>query len=202
MPDYSKSKIYSLMCGEMIYIGATTYKLSLRKGRHKRDYLSSKGKCMSKLLYKYAEENGLSLTEDIRIELVCECPCDNKEQLDKIEGEYIRQFKSEYGEKCVNKYITGRTKQEYNNENRDKIKEYKKEYYENNKDKLSQKNKEYYEVNKSKLLEYKKEYYENNKEKIQEYKKEKIVCECGSIINRVELSKHKKSRKHIIRINE
>ena len=64
---------------------------------------------------------------------------------------------------------------EYNEANKEKIKEKRKEYYEKNKEKFKEyyKNnedhhKKYYEKNK----ERKKEYYENNKEKIKGYQKE------------------------------
>jgi hypothetical protein len=182
MPDYSKSKIYRLDCGDMIYIGSTTQPLAKRKGTHKIDYLRNRN-FRSKLLYQYAEDNGLSLTEDIRIELICEYPCDNKEQLDAFEGKYIRQYKEEYGDKCVNKCIAGRTDKEYYEDNKDKILEQKKEYYEDNKDKkkaYQQQNKDkkkeydkqYREKNKEKLLQQKKEYQQQNKTKIAEKKKE------------------------------
>ena len=51
----------------------------------------------------------------------------------------------------------------------------------------------YYEKNKEK----KKEYYQKNKEKL----KEKITCECGSIVSKSVLARHKKSQKHINYLN-
>jgi hypothetical protein len=143
--------------------------------------------CRSSLLYQYAIDNDLSLTEDIRIELICECPCDNKEQLNAFEGKYIRQYKEEYGEKCVNKKITGRTdkqyyednkdkrlqqQKEYNQKNKDKIKAYNQQYREDNKDKRAEQKKEWYEDNKEKLLQQQKEYNEQNKDKIKAYKQQ------------------------------
>ena len=65
--------------------------------------------------------------------------------------------------------------------------------------------KEYYENNKLKLLEQMKEYYINNKDKILEYQKqykqEKITCECGCVSTKHNLTKHKKSQKHLNAIN-
>jgi hypothetical protein len=177
MPDYSKSKIYRLDCCDMVYIGSTTQSLAKRKGKHKTDYLLDKG-CRSKLLYQYAIDNKLSLTEDIAIELIENCPCDNKEQLSAIEGKYIRQFKSEYGEKCVNKQIAGRRKKEYRDCNKDKIAEQHKEWYADNKDKILQQNKQYYEDNKDIIAQKQKEYYQKKKDKIKDYyadNKDKIL---------------------------
>jgi hypothetical protein len=51
-------------------------------------------------------------------------PCENKEQLNKREGEIIREIGT------LNKKIAGRTQKEYIEDNKDKIKEYKKEYQE------------------------------------------------------------------------
>jgi glycosylphosphatidylinositol transamidase (GPIT) subunit GPI8 len=61
------------------------------------------------------------------------------------------------------------------------------------KEKWKEYHKNYYENNKEKIIEKVKEYYENNREKW----KEKITCECGCIINKYILSRHKKSNKHI-----
>ena len=111
MPDYKNGKIYKLWSpeGDDIYIGSTTQDLSRRKAKHKTD------NCRAKILFeKYT---------DIRIELLEEYPCDNKEQLAKKEGEYIRN------NNCVNRCIAGRTnkeqKKEWRENNKEKIKEHK-----------------------------------------------------------------------------
>lgn len=98
MPDYKNAKIYKLWSpeGDEIYIGSTTESLSRRKTKHK----TQKNECASQILFeKYT---------DVRIELLEECPCDNKEQLLKKEGEYIRN------NNCVNKRVAGRTYKERN----------------------------------------------------------------------------------------
>ena len=77
----------------------------------------------------------------------------------------------------MNVKIAGRTQKEYDEDNKEK-------------------RKEFYETNKDKILENNKEYYEANKEKMQEYQKEKITCECGSIVCKIILARHKRSVKH------
>ena len=52
---------------------------------------------------------------DAYIELLEEINCDNKNQLEKREGELIREHKNN----CVNRCIAGRTKQEYYIDNKD-----------------------------------------------------------------------------------
>jgi hypothetical protein len=109
MPDYSKGKIYSIRSHQTddIYIGSTVTTLSLRLSEHKSKYKHNILSSASRELLKY---------DDVYIELIEEYPCDNKEQLNKREGEHIRN------NKCVNKVIAGRTQKEYNEEHKEEIK--------------------------------------------------------------------------------
>jgi hypothetical protein len=159
MPDYQKGKIYKLWSpqGNEIYIGSTVNSLAKRLSQHK----AGNNCCNSKYLFENYNV--------VRIELIEEYPCNNKMELDRKEGEHIRG-----NDKCLNRSIAGRTKKEYN---------------ENNKEKL----KEYYQNNKEKKKEYRKEYYENNKEKI----REKITCECGGRYSNDHKTHHLKTKKHI-----
>lgn len=168
MPDYSKSKIYTIRFIENdnnIYIGSTTQSLAVRFGGHKR---------ILSILYKHIQEKYNGDWSKCYIELYEELKCDNKEQLMKREGEVIRDFIRNNEYEVLNKRIEGRTRNEYIQDNKEKLKEYRqdnkekyKEYrkktYENNKEKY----KEYYDNNKEKN----KEYYENNKERLKEYYK-------------------------------
>lgn len=145
MPDYSKGKIYKLWSPEledMIYIGSTIQPLSVRLGGHKCDYKRGKN-CMSSKMFQ--------LTDNIKIELIEEYPCENKDQLTKREGVLIRE------NPCVNKYIAGRDE-----------KESKREWYESNKEKISAVGKQYYIEHKQKILEQSKLYYENKREEVKE----------------------------------
>jgi len=60
--------------------------------------------------------------------------------------------------------------------------------------------KEWYQANKEKIAEQQKQWREANKEKQAEQKKQwqevKVHCECGSIVTRGNLTKHRKSAKH------
>jgi len=154
MPDYQKAKIYKLWSpqGEEdeIYIGSTCNELYKRKNGHKRN-----NDCRSKILFeKY---------DDVRIELIEYYPCNNKEELFKKEGEYIRE------NKCLNRCIAGRTLKEWREDNKEKRKEYDKKWKENNKEKNKEHNKKWKENNKEKIAEYSreynKEYYLKKKEK-------------------------------------
>ena len=142
MPNYQLSKIYKLWSPSknIIYIGSTTQTLSRRLSKHLSNY---------KL---YNNDNTKPYTtsylvlecNDYKIELLEEYACNNKAQLLKKEGEYIKN------NECVNRCIAGRTMKEYNEEYRKKNAEYFKEYRKNNaeyfkehKKKYSQQNREY-----------------------------------------------------------
>jgi hypothetical protein len=96
MPNYANAKIYALRSfqTEDIYIGSTTQPLKARLWKHRNSFKSWK------------EENFVYITsyeilkfDDCYIELICDFPCENKEQLLKKEGESIREIE------CINKCI-------------------------------------------------------------------------------------------------
>lgn len=218
MPDYKNGKVYVIRNTEndSVYVGSTTQPLSRRMAGHRGDV----DRRITKL-YNMMNEIGI---DKFYIELIENYPCNNKEELFVREGYFIREYDS--FKNGYNGRIEGRSTKEYREDNKEKrkenwktyyennkekIKEYNKEYCENNKDKIKEKKKEYRENNKDKIKEYKKEYREDNKEKIKEYSKEyrennkekinenakeKVTCECGSIIRKVDLSRHIKTIKH------
>ena len=142
MPDYQKGKIYKLISPSknLVYYGSTIQSLSQRLSTHRRN----NNKCMSKLVLE---------CEDYKIELVEEYPCNNKQQLEKKEGEYIKN------NNCVNRCIAGRTPKEWYKDNAEKNREIKKQYYIVNADKCKEYNKQYNIANANKISERKKQYY-------------------------------------------
>ena len=167
MPDYKNAKIYKLWIFETdeIYIGSTTQTLTQRLSGHK----SAPNKCTCKILFEKSD--------NVMIELIEKFPCDNKEQLNKKEGEFIRNFD------CVNRCVAGRTDSQYRQENAEKIKEYqqanaekikehRKERYGKNKEHIDNQAKEYRQENRTVINEKKKKYRQANAEKIKEYRKQ------------------------------
>ena len=61
--------------------------------------------------------------DDAYIELIEECPCNDKNELNRREGQMIREMN------CVNKRIEGRTGKEYREDNKEYIKQKKKKEY-------------------------------------------------------------------------
>jgi hypothetical protein len=138
MPNYSNSVIYSVRLNDnnkLIYIGSTTQNIAVRFGGHKRDF-----KCS---LYKFIEKTYNGVWSNCYIELYERFPCNNKEDLNKREGEIMRQIKQDDKYILINKCIAGRTLKEYYNENIDKVLENKKQYRKNNADKIKEYNKQY-----------------------------------------------------------
>jgi hypothetical protein len=186
--DYQNGKIYKLWSPSqnLVYIGSTTQKLSMRKAKHVASFnFWQNGKSNFVTSFLVLE------FEDHRIDLIENYPCSSKEELLAREGCHIKELD------CVNKHIPGRTKKEYLKENKEKIKEKQKEYYEKNKEKFSKTSKQYREEHKEELAKKKKEWRQNNKEKILEKEKIKITCDCGSTVAKSKISRHVKTKKHI-----
>ena len=74
-------------------------------------------------------------------------------------------------------------------------------YYANNREARLEYDKKYYEENKEAILikskVRNKKWYEENKEAKLTKEKERVTCECGCEVRRKEISRHKKSNKHI-----
>ena len=129
MPDYSQGKIYTIRCYydcNLIYVGSTAQKLTYRLGGHKSD--SKKDIHKNMLLYKKVLESP-NLWKDFFIELHEIFSCNNKSELNRREGEVIREIGT------LNRNIAGRSGKEYYN---DTIIE-KKAYFEKNKEIIKQK---------------------------------------------------------------
>ena len=139
----------------------------------------------------------------------------------RTEGKYIRELKP-----SLNMIIAGRTKQEYYKDNRDRLLQQQKEYAEKNKEHIVIRQKQYYNDNKEHVAIIKKRYYNTNKEhiaiirkqhynenkehvvirhkqyyndnkdKILSHSTEQVECECGCIVSRINLLRHKRSKRH------
>lgn len=165
---YKVGRIYCLRSNntEDIYIGSTFNPLYKRLGQHKTDYKNNLN-ITSKNLMKF---------DDVYIELIEQYENITKEELNKYEGEHIRK-----NEKCVNKFIAGRTQKQYRDEHKEKMKTY---------------NEIYQKENKKKLSEQKKEYNLKNKDIINKKRSEIIICFCGTSYTKRHKARHEKSLKH------
>lgn len=120
---YKRGKVYTIRCrydDSLIYVGSTIDKLAKRMAKHR-----TSEKCS---LYKLVNGDW----DNWYIELYEEYPCNNKEQLEKREGEVIRAIAT------INQVVAGRTRKEYYEDNCDKILEQSKKYKEDNRDKIAE----------------------------------------------------------------
>ena len=220
MPDYQKGKIYKIISNETdeVYIGSTTQTLSLRLGGHKRNYkkyLNNK--------YSYTTSYNILKYDDVKIILIEECPCDNREQLLKREQYYIDNMD------CINKNratISHLTKEENgkykyqqalkNNPNlckdiyQNALKNNPnlcKDRYKRRLEKNPNLSKDEYQSRLEKNPNLNKDEYQKalknnpniNKEKYQKYKdtkNQKILCVCGREVYKRYLNKHKTLKIH------
>jgi hypothetical protein len=207
--DYKNGKIYKLVGGGLTYYGSTCSTLTRRLCLHKKDFKNNIN-ISSKLLFETGDE--------VKIFLVEKYPCADRMELNARERYWIEN------NECVNKNIPTRTDKEYRETYKEELKEKAKEYYEANKDKRKEYIKKWKEAHKEEILKQKKEYYEAHKEESKQYREahkeeilkqnkerykankeeilkkmsEKITCECGTVISKCKLARHKKSKRHIL----
>ena len=163
MNKYQNGKIYKITDVDYnkCYIGSTTESLSQRMARHRREYKkytnndeNKKYYARSMLLFK---EYGI---ENCKIELIENCPSNNRDELLKREGYYIQNTD------CLNRCVAGRTKKEYYDDTREHHLENKKQHRLNNIEKYKEKGKRYHEENRELRNEYNRIYYRENREEL------------------------------------
>ena len=100
--NYQEGKIYKIYntINDDIYVGSTTLKLCERM-RDQRNCVNNKIK-KDRLLYKAFREHGV---DNFHIELIEKCPCNDRDELRRTEGEYIRSLNP-----SLNMNIAGRTR--------------------------------------------------------------------------------------------
>ena len=110
MPNYKEGKIYKIKCNETgeQYFGSTTGSLRVRLNGHK-----SKTKCKEQCMSRQIINRG-----NFQIELVENYSCETKHELHKRERFYIDN------NECINSYIPTRTRKEYKEVHKEKIKDY------------------------------------------------------------------------------
>ena len=201
---FNKSLLYTIRSPhtDKYYIGSTTQILCKRFSDHNVNYKRHlNGTCPNiTSSYKILELGGAY------IEMLEEINCENRNQLEKREGELIREHKAN----CVNHCIPGRTKKEWSTDNADRLREqhkqyallnadtikaYQKEYNLLNADKLKQVSKEYRLLNVNKAKEYSKEYRETNSNKLKEQKKEYVFKNSDKLKEQMKEYRFKNSEK-------
>ena len=167
---YLRGKIYTIRCtsdNSLIYVGSTIETLSQRFSRHHSNCYNVKERGYNMLLYKTIRTKEW---DDFYIELYENYPCKSKEELNKREGEIIRQIGT------MNVKISGNVVDK---------KEYMKTYYIKNKnkwfsDEAIEQRKEYEQTEKYKEIKrnYDMKIYYKNKNQTSESNDGDIVNTC------------------------
>jgi hypothetical protein len=175
MTDLKVSNVYRIYCLDDSvkdeYIGSTC-NFNHRKIQHKYNCNNEKSARYNLKLYRVIREYGG--WSNWSFDVVETFDYIERPELIVIEREWV-----DWWQPSLNKQKPGRNKAGWDQDNKDHIAEYRKD------------NKEKFAVRSS-------EYRQKNKEKIAEKKKkmEKITCECGAVMCKYSLPKHKKTAKH------
>ena len=220
MTDYSDACIYGIKQNgndDLIYIGSTIC-FNKRVQAHKNNCIYENGKEYSYPVYKYIRDNGGF--DNFNIEIIVKVNCYDEYELKLVERSYIEDLKPK-----TNMNIPTRTRDEWYNDNKERINEQKKEYKRNNKELIREQNKEYYKNNKDVIAEKGKVFRDNNKELVsqrgkdyyyrsiehqvqrkKEYRENNsniVVCDkCGAEIKQYYLTQHKRRTKSCINFNK
>ena len=181
-------KIYDNTNGN-VYYGSTIETLSKRIAKHRYDHK----KWINNEVNKKCSSSIILINNDYSYYIVEEVEYENKWELRCRERYYIEN------NICVNKQIPNRNKQEYNQDNKDKINLLMKNWKEDNKEYLKSYMKDY--DNKRNSTEERKLQLKENAKNNYIKNKEFIKCECGYDILKQSLLRHKKTKKHITYIN-
>ena len=168
---------YKIVCldnsVDLCYVGSTA-NWKARNYTHKSDCYNQNKSTYNFKLYTTIRENGgwnnfkmiqIGTREQLK-----------KREAEQIEEEYRVELKANMnGKRC---FITEEQKQNYYEENKEKLTEYHQNYYKENKEKITKYHQNYYEENKDKCL-------------------EKVKCDCGCELSKINLIRHKKTPKHI-----
>jgi len=143
-PTYTNSKIYVIRNGmnEKLYVGSTTSSLSKRMVQHRSDAKTNRPGYEFPL-YVAMRELGI---EHFYIELLEDFPCERKEQLNKKEGERIREMKT-LAPIGYNARIAGRSVETWHAEHPEKTKTAKQAYEDRNRVALNAKSRARYSEN-------------------------------------------------------
>ncbi len=169
------------------YIGSTMC-IKQRRHQHKSACNTEGTKKYNYPIYKFIREHdGWDAWELIILKKV---KFEEKFELHKKERKYIEKYGS-----GLNRTVPTRTKKEYKDENKEKIKAKEKEYREDNAEKIAEYHKEYRENNAEKLKAKQKEYREDNAEKIKQHKAIKVECDnCDKVITKDHMSRHLRTK--------
>ena len=181
--DYSITCIYKIVCRDLevkdFYIGHTT-SFKHRKIQHKYDCQNLNSKKQNIYLYSFIKGNGgFDNFDMVFIESVC---CKNVLEARQRERQLIEELKP-----SLNRTMPMIEPS---------VKEYKQNWYNENKERVSEEKKQKYQLEKEYVKQKSRDYHYKNRDIILEKMKEKTICECGSVVSKNHLNRHFSTLKH------
>jgi len=173
MEELKDYNFYKLVCKtdeNLYYIGSSSNMIR-RATEHKKCTNDANNRLYNFKIYKIIRANGGF--DNFKFINLGNIKNVTKEEAHHTEQAFINLFKPNMNTR--NSYLTDEERKKY-------FTEYGKEWYKDNT--------EY-------MKEYSKKYRETHKEEFSEKFKEKITCQCGSIVRKKDIPRHKRSTKHI-----
>jgi len=200
--NYENNIIYKIQhktIDELIYIGSTT-NFSKRKYSHKTTCNNEKDKHHNEKKYVMIRENGGWDMFDMI--LVKKYPCNDFLEARQEEERIRREMNANMN--SVRCFRTQEEYEKYYEDNREEKLKKSKQYRESHKEEIKVRHKQYRESHKEEIKVRHKQYRETHEEELSLKKKQyreknnqKVECECGCFISKLNLSTHKKSPKHL-----
>ena len=111
--------------------------------------------------------------------IIKEFPCETRREAETEEQKYMTEIGT------LNVIHSCRSQKQYQEDNKEVIKEYKKQYREDNKETI---------------IQWQHQYRVDNKEKIKESRSKKYTCDCGITSSHDHKARHERSKGHIYRM--
>ena len=183
--DYSKGVIYKIArrdgTGEC-YVGSTT-NLRQRRSSHKSTCCNPNSAQHNLPVYQHIRANGG--WSDWEVAPIEQWSCASKQELEIRERHWIDELKPQLNSYKPAGYALAGGMAQYQKDWREVNKEYQKQY-----------SKQYYQQHADELKEYHKQYRAEHAEEKKQYAAERIECECGAVVSRGCIARHRKSAKH------
>jgi hypothetical protein len=190
--DYSNTYFYKIVCKDLnikdTYVGHTT-NFTVRRNGHKTNCLNPNAINHNTYVYRFIRDNGG--WDNFDMVLIDREACADRLDSEKKERMYIEELNA-----TLNQFIPSRTRKEWDEENKEKIQEYKRNWHMNNRDRLLERKREIYLEKQEEIKTKTKQYYIEHKEKVDEWRNTKFSCDCGGSYFNHNKARHMKTVKH------
>jgi hypothetical protein len=182
MVNYNNSKVYKISnnVDNKIYIGVSTMTLSKIQYKHKLDAKKNP----DRLLYSHIFKIGWN---HVKIVLIEKFPCDSRNELYRREKYWIKRLKPALNSSTIQPRVKPHKKSKAEKMVIASSKHYREKIVSDTMGLLVM---SYRKANSKNIRLENKKYYQSNRER-------KVKCECGSMLTKHCLARHKKTQKHL-----